>query len=75
MAYAAHGSSAVGDDTVPAVMQRILNHKPELGRLSGTTASRQADARPDRRGCPSSPATSRLLRRSPCRPSIAERTR
>ncbi|MDL4815252.1 serine/threonine-protein kinase [Actinomadura opuntiae] len=35
MAYAANGSPAFGDDTIPAVMQRILNEDPELGRLSG----------------------------------------
>jgi serine/threonine protein kinase len=35
MAYAANGSPAFGDDTIPAVMQRIINDEPELGRLSG----------------------------------------
>ncbi|TMQ92166.1 serine/threonine protein kinase [Actinomadura soli] len=35
MAYAANGSPAFGDDTIPAVMQRILNEDPELGGLSG----------------------------------------
>ncbi|GGU92432.1 hypothetical protein GCM10010182_04620 [Actinomadura cremea] len=35
MAYAANGSPAFGDDTIPAVMQRILNEDPALGRLSG----------------------------------------
>jgi serine/threonine protein kinase len=35
MAYAANGSPAFGDDTIPAVMQRIINDDPELGRLSG----------------------------------------
>lgn len=35
MAYAANGSPAFGDDTIPAVMRRILDEDPELGRLTG----------------------------------------
>ncbi|MFB4299680.1 serine/threonine-protein kinase [Actinomadura sp. NTSP31] len=35
MAYAANGSPAFGDDTIPAVMRRILDGDPELGRLTG----------------------------------------
>jgi serine/threonine protein kinase len=35
LAYMANGSPAFGDDTIPAVMQRILNEDPQLGRLSG----------------------------------------
>ncbi|WP_131739682.1 serine/threonine-protein kinase [Actinomadura roseirufa] len=35
MAYTANGSPAFGDDTIPAVMRRILNEDPDLGRLTG----------------------------------------
>jgi serine/threonine protein kinase len=35
MAYAANGSPAFGDDTIPAVMRRILDEDPELGWLTG----------------------------------------
>ncbi|MGI5417485.1 serine/threonine-protein kinase [Actinomadura luteofluorescens] len=35
MAFAANGSPAFGDDTIPAVMRRILDEDPELGRLTG----------------------------------------
>ncbi|WP_067460922.1 serine/threonine-protein kinase [Actinomadura macra] len=35
MVYAANGSPAFGDDTIPAVMRRILNDDPQLGRLPG----------------------------------------
>ncbi|RMI42221.1 serine/threonine protein kinase [Actinomadura harenae] len=35
MAFAANGSPSFGDDTPPAVMQRILNEDPALGRLTG----------------------------------------
>jgi serine/threonine protein kinase len=40
--YAASGSPAFGDDTIPAVMQRILNEDPELGRLSGRLRAQAA---------------------------------
>jgi predicted Ser/Thr protein kinase len=36
MVYAASGAPPFGQDTIPAVMNRILHGQPELGRLSGS---------------------------------------
>lgn len=54
LVYAANGSPAFGDDTIPAVMQRILYEDPQLGRLSGrlrtlaaACLAKDPDQRPD----------------------------